>query len=144
MSTFQLKTYARPYSRTQGAIDSLTMSSFGLPDAWQAYLWQISVSKNHSVSRALFEVLDSLPAQVTGVVLCFVVPTEVKFDKWKWLRPLPDTSDCSPRVASLMQTIRQEVMLLPEKVLRNPNKPLSPLNTGSTTPEPTDDLMELD
>ena len=141
--TFQLKTYARPYSRTQGAIDSLTLSSSGLSDAWQAYLWQITVSKTHSVSRALFKVLDSLPAQVTKVVLCFVVPAEV-FKDWKWLRPLPKTSDCSPRVVSLMQTVRQEVMLLPEEVIRNPNKSFSPPNTGLTTPEPDIDLMELE
>ena len=143
VSTFQLQTYARPYSRTQGAIDSLTLSSSGLSDAWQAYLWQITVSKTHSVSKALFKVLDSLPAQVTRVVLCFVVPIEV-FGNWKWLRQLPQTSDCSPRVVSLMQTIRQEVMLLPEEVIRNPSKSLFPPNTGLTTSEPDDDLMELE
>ena len=143
VSIFQLKTYARPYSRTQGAIDSLTLSSSGLSDAWQAYLWQITISKTHSVSRALFKVLDNLPAQVTSVVLCFVVPIEV-FAHWKWMRRLPETSDCSPRVASLMRNIRQEVMLLPEEVIRNPNKSFSPLNTGLTTPEPDDDFMELE
>ena len=142
VSTFQLRTYARPYSRTQGAIDSLTLSSPGSSAAWEAYLWQITVSKTHSVSKALFKVLDSLPAQVTRVVLCFVVPTEV-FGDWKWLKPLPPISNCSPRVVSLMQTIRQEVMLLPDKVIRNPSKLPSP-DTGSTTPEPGDDLMELE
>ena len=143
VSNFQLKTYARPYSRTQGAIDSLTLSSSGLSDAWQAYLWQITISKTHSVSRALFKVLDNLPAQVTSVVLCFVVPIEV-FHQWKWMRRLPKISDCSPRVASLMQNIRQEVMLLPEEVIRNPNKSFSPPNTGLTTPEPDDDVMDLE
>ena len=143
VSFYQLKTYARPYSRTQGAIDSLTLSSSGVSDAWQAYLWQITISKTHSVSRALFKVLDNLPAQVTSVVLCFVVPIEV-FHQWKWMRRLPKISDCSPRVVSLMQTIRQEVMLLPEEVIRNPNTPSSPPNTGLTTPEPDDDSMELE
>ena len=41
-------------------VNSLTLSSSGLSDTWQAYLWQITVSKTHSVSKALFKVLDQL------------------------------------------------------------------------------------
>ena len=139
LSNLQPKIYARPYSSTQGAFDSLAVIE---SDAWEAYLWQVTVSKTRSVSKALFEVLDSLPAQVTSVVLCFVVPPEVFYASWKWLMQLPNTSGCSPRVVSLMQTIRQAVLLLPKSVLENPNKSMSPPNTGSTTPEPDDDFME--
>ncbi len=77
LSRYQLKQYVRPHSRTQGAIDSLTSVSQDSSDNWEAYLWQITISKSHSVSSALFKVLDSLPAQVTSVVLCFVVPFQV-------------------------------------------------------------------
>ena len=144
LSDLQPKTYARPYSSTQGAIDSLAVIDSNSSGAWEAYLWQITVSKTHSVSKALFKVLDSLPAQVTSIVLCFVVPPEVSYKNWKWLMQLPNTSDCSQRVVSLMQTIRQAVLLLPKSVLENPKKSMSPPNTGSTTPEPDDDLMELE
>ena len=141
LGSFRLKEYIRPYSRTQGAIDSLTFFSWASSDKWEAYLWQITISKTHSVSSALLKVLDGLPAQVTSVVMCFVVPTAA-FAKWKWLQPLPKFSDCSPRVRRLMQTIRQEVLLLSKEMLQNPKKSMSPPNTGSTTPVPDDDIME--
>ena len=86
--------------------------------------------------------LTSLPARVTRVILCFVVPVEV-FDNWNWLKELPKASDCSSRVVTLLQTVRQEVTLLPEEVIRNP-KSISPPNVGLTTPEPDDDWMELE
>eukprot|EP00891_Asterochloris_glomerata_P007317 jgi/Astpho2/7317/Aster-01619 len=40
-------------------------------------------------------------------------------------------------------TVRQEVTLLPEEVIRNP-KSISPPNVGLTKPEPDDDWMELE
>ena len=89
MSRLQLKQYASFHSKNQGAIDSLTLVSSG-SGAETAYLFQITVGKTHSVSSALFRVLDSLPAQVTGVVLCFVVPFEV-FNELEWHRQLPDS-----------------------------------------------------
>ena len=38
LSSLQLKDYARPYSRTPGAIDSLTLFSRDSSDEWEAYL----------------------------------------------------------------------------------------------------------